>query len=123
MPRVDAQDALATREQLLADIDSLALKALADMKGLYVPSDEGGHNPDATRPWVECSVRTRVSIEIYKQMSANRREREATTRALGAIVLRGQVEAKAWEANALDVEETSQKTRALLEASLAEPAK
>jgi hypothetical protein len=123
MPRVDAQDALATREQLLADIDSLALKALADMKGLYKSVDEEGYNKDADRPWVECSVRTRVSIEVYKQMSANRREREATTRALGAIVLQKQMDAKGWEANALDVEETSQKTRALLEASLAEPAK
>jgi hypothetical protein len=123
MPRVDAQDALATREQLLADIDSLALKALADMKGLYKSVDEEGYNKDADRPWVECSVRTRVSIEVYKQMSANRREREATTRALGAIVLRGQVEAKAWEAQALEVEEASQVARLAIEASLVEEEK
>src|SRR5439155_23926 len=87
----------------------LAREAMSDAKGLYLRPGEPGYNPDASVPWVECSVRTRFSIEVYKQIQANKREREATTRALGAIVLRGQVEAKAWEEQALEVDEQSKR--------------
>lgn len=101
--------AAEAREKILADVEFLAQQAIADAKGLYLSPGEKGYNPDATVPWVECSVRTRFSIEVYKQIQANKREREATTRTLGAIVLRGGMDAKSWEAQAREVNDASER--------------
>jgi hypothetical protein len=54
--------------------------------------------------WNDRSVRDQYALEVYKQTMANRRERMATERALGVIVLKNRMEEADWEKRAAEVD-------------------
>lgn len=108
------------RKQKLAElIDSITARSLKYAAGLHEPEflADGQvnpkYNPDAEKPWVEASTRTRFSVEVYKQTMAAKREQVATDRTLGVLLLRERMKADEWERHAQAVDEDERNKRAI----------
>lgn len=92
-------------------VESITLKSLKHAAGLHEPmalpdgSPNPKYNPDAERPWVEATTRTRFSIEVYKQTMAAKREQAQTERTLGVLLLRERLKDEDWEKHAAKVDQ------------------
>jgi hypothetical protein len=98
------------RQKVSSLVDSITLKSLKYAAGLHEPEFVNGlpnpkWNPDAEKPWVEASTRTRFSVEVYKQTMANRREQQQTERTLGVLLLRERMKDDDWEKHAQQVDQ------------------
>lgn len=100
------QEAVQTsrRAQLSEMLNDITERGLEAFRGLGLKADEDGYNPDADRPWQEHSGRTHMGMTVYKEHMAGQRERQATERALGVILLKNRMEEKEWEAQAQRVD-------------------
>ena len=121
MSEADTKELVAAPEKAVSRVEkrrrtaselceSIAIKSLKYAHGLHEPKElpngqpNPKYNPDAEKPWVEASTRTRFSIEVYKQHMAARREQAQTERVLGVLVLRERLKDDAWEQHAAQVD-------------------
>ncbi len=101
------------REQVLA----IGSKSLATVEALFA-TNPAEQNPDATLPWSECSTKTRAALLIYREVAAGQRVDQQGRVALGLVVLKSQLEEKAWEEEAARVDDESNRRTAIEVASV-----
>lgn len=99
------------RKKLNDWLERLAISAVKDVRGLFKDKGAPGYNPEQVMPWKEASVRTRASLEIYKQIMAERRGNVAAAAQLGVVTIQERMRREEWEAtaqavDAIDVEAT-----------------
>lgn len=117
--RTDAMKALAklTAQQALDEsaqiIDRIALRGLKTAEGLLMRMGEEGYDPDADVPLPDATTRSHFGMTVYKQMMANKRDNNATARALGVVLLQGRMSEEAWNAEARRVDEEQRRAHAI----------
>lgn len=106
-----------TRDQELDEqakiVDRIAMRGLKLAEGLLMERGEEGYNPDADVPVPEATMRSHTAVKVYAQMMANKRDNNATARALGVVLLQGRMNEADWNAEAQRVDEEQRRAHAI----------
>lgn len=119
---MSSERALAKREQeeelIKGALRRVATKATQTLEGLYEPellpdgTANPAYNPDASRTWAGCTMKTRASLIIAK--AAEGKNDNDLGRAFGVIILAGRApSAQEWEQQAREVDEAERRKAAI----------